>query len=348
MTVKRIYKGGFSLIELMVAMGILSVLMLMLTLVLDQVQKSWTYSESRISQFREARVAFDLMTKNLSQASLNTYWDLKDNDPPDGLVDGYFRTSELHFEVMKTAKLSSIGSQNPVGHAVFFQAPLGFSTLYPNLNNLFNGRGYFVSFGGDREFRPSFIRSPEKFRYRLMEFRPPAESNQVFEDGAEERSKQEEQQFTEWWRQGMSVGEGSFEDHLNPLAENIITLIISPRDSILQSGDDRDDTASKIAPNYIYDSNTPNNEAIEQQVPPLVRVTMIAIDEASAVRLEEGSTPPEKIHALIQEPPNDTKRYDEDILTIVNSLNENNINHKVFSSMVLLRSAKWSDSSGNL
>jgi hypothetical protein len=66
------------------------------------------------------------------------------------------------------------------------------------------------------------------------------------------------------------------------------------------------------------------------------------------VRLEEGSTPPEKIHALIQEPPNDTKRYDEDILTIVNSLNENNINHKVFSSMVLLRSAKWSESSGNL
>ncbi|MEQ1840764.1 MAG: prepilin-type N-terminal cleavage/methylation domain-containing protein, partial [Verrucomicrobiales bacterium] len=73
-------RRAFSLIELMVAMGILSILMLMMTVLLDQVQKSWRYSESRISQFREARVAFDLMTKNIGQASLNTYWDLADKD----------------------------------------------------------------------------------------------------------------------------------------------------------------------------------------------------------------------------------------------------------------------------
>ena len=63
---------AFSLIEMMVAMGILSVLMLMLTVLLDQVQQSWRYAESRISQFREARVAFDLNAKNIGQASLNT------------------------------------------------------------------------------------------------------------------------------------------------------------------------------------------------------------------------------------------------------------------------------------
>lgn len=139
MKMKILKSKGFSLIELMVAMGILSVLMLMLTMVLDQIQSSWRSAESRISQFREARVAFDLMTKNLSQASLNTYWDLKDENS-DGLVDGYFRTSELHFEVMPASKLGATGTQEPVGHAVFFQAPLGFSTEYPNLNNLFNGR----------------------------------------------------------------------------------------------------------------------------------------------------------------------------------------------------------------
>ena len=59
--------SAFSLIELLVAMGILSILMLLLTQMLEQVQKSWNYSESRISQFREARVAFDLVTKNLSR-----------------------------------------------------------------------------------------------------------------------------------------------------------------------------------------------------------------------------------------------------------------------------------------
>jgi uncharacterized protein (TIGR02599 family) len=336
---------AFSLIEMMVAMTILSVLMYMLTLVLDQVQEGWRYSESRISQFREARVSFDLITKNLGQSSLNTYWDLKD-DNKDGLVDGYFRTSELHFKVMEADELSSASKMTNVGHAVAFQGPLGFSTEYPNLNNLFNGRAYFVGFGGDKDFRPSFISSAERFRYRLMEFRPPAEANQVFEDGAEERAAGEEQEFTEWFRQGLSnVGEGDFTDHLNPLAENIVTLLISPRDSIQSSGDDRNDASSTIAPNYIYDSSDGESPNTEQQVPPLVRVTMIAIDEASAVRLENGSTVPE-YHTALATAPTRTRDYDEDIAAIVEYFDEKRINHKVFSSMVLLRSAKWSERSG--
>ena len=74
MKISRVnYKVGrpsaFSLIEMMVAMGILSVLMLMLTVLLDQVQKSWRYSESRISQFREARVAFEMMTEFMTDTS---------------------------------------------------------------------------------------------------------------------------------------------------------------------------------------------------------------------------------------------------------------------------------------
>jgi len=333
---------GFSLIELMVAMGILSVLMLMLTVLLDQVQESWTRSESRISQFREARVAFDLMTKNISQASLNTYWDLEDEDE-DGLVDRYFRTSELHFATMDASALGSAGTQTPVGQAVFFQAPLGFSSTYRNLNNLFNGRGYFVTFGGDENFRPSFVDAEQRYRFRLMEFRPPAEANQVFEDGAEERSNGETQIFTEWFKQGLSVGEGSFEFHLNPLAENIVTLVVSPRDSLTTgSGGGRNETYSTIAPDYKYDSNEPLSgaETFSQQVPPLVRVTMVAIDEASAVRLENDSQMPDIIDDQLFR---NTNRYEEDVQTLINSLNEQGINHKVFSSMVMLRSAKWSE-----
>lgn len=337
---------GFSLIELMVAMGILSVLMLMLTMVLDQVQQSWTRAESRISQFREARVAFDIMTKNLSQSSLNTYWDLLDEDK-DGLVDGYYRTSELHFEVMRASELGRNDGQEPVGHAVFFQAPLGFSIQYPNLNNLFNGRGYFVAFGSDEDFRPSFLQTANRYRYRLLEFRPPAEDNQVFADGGEERDEGRPQEFTEWFHQGMSnVGEGDFGQHLNPLAENILTLIISPRDSIVDSVEGRDETASEIAPQYLYNSNDIDSIATAQQVPPLVRVTMIAIDEASAIRVENGTSPPSEIHSLVESPLRQTENYEEDIKKIVDSLEEARISHKVFSSMVLLRSAKWSESSG--
>lgn len=340
----RAVRKGFSLIELMVAMGILSVLMLMLTVVLDQVQEAWTYSESRISQFREARLAFDLVAKNLGQASLNTYWDLKDEDE-DGLVDGYFATSELHFTVKRAEDINANSSQQPVGHAVFFQAPLGFSNEYRNLTNLFNGRGYFVAWGSDRRFRPGWVRSSERYRYRLMEFRPPAESNQVFEDGAEERSQKQPQEFTEWFKHGLSVGEGDFESHLNPLAENIITMIISPRDSLQGGSGSRDETLSDIAPNYTYDSNEPEDGVggILQQVPPLVRLTMIAIDDSTMARLGESTSPPTEIGPLVEKAPESTRNYEADIAQIVRGLDEAKISHKVFSTMVLLRSAKWSD-----
>ncbi len=339
----RLRRRGFSLIELMVAMGILSVLMLMLTVLLDQIQKSWRFSEARVSQFREARVAFDAMTKNIGQASLNTYWELRDKDN-DGIPDGYFRASELHFLSIEAPSLGASGTQTPVGKAIFFQAPLGFSNEYRNLNNLFNGRGYFVAFGGDGAFRPRFIRSGERYRFRLMEFRPPAESNQVFADGQEELKNNSRQEFTKWFKQSAGVGTGSFEEHLNPLAENILAIIVTPRDSLEVGVDSREETYSMIAPKFVYDSNDEGEGRSEfaQQVPPLVRVTMIAIDENAAVRLEQGSNMPNELGSAIQGLFENTQNYAEDVSKVAERLSELNISHKIFSSLVMLRSSKWS------
>jgi len=342
----RLSKTGapaFSLIELMVAMGILSVLMLMLTALLDAVQDSWRFSESRISQFREARVAFDVMAKNIGQASLNTYWELKDEDE-DGLFDGYYRTSELHFLATEAARLGKSATQEPVGQALFFQAPLGFSNRYRNLNNLFNGRGYFVAFGSDKRFKPSFVESEERYRYRLMEFRPPAESNQIFADGQEERAKNEPQVFTQWFKQGLSVGEGNFESHLNPLAENILTIVVSPRDSLEAGGGTREDTFSEIAPNYSFDSND-SSESFEdyaQQIPPLVRLTMVAIDENAAVRFGDGATPPAELGSAVGGAFRNTRNFSEDVARVAEALNELGVSHKIFSTLIMLRSSKWS------
>lgn len=335
---------GFSLIEMMVAMVILSVLMLMLTVLLDQVQKSWRYAESRISQFREARVAFDLMTKNIGQASLNTYWNLKDEDK-DGLFDGYFRTSELHFLTLEADEIGSSADQRPIGQGIFFQAPLGFSGQYRNLNNLFNGRGYFVAFGSDKKFKPSFVDSADRFRFRLMEFRPPAEANQIFEDGRTEREAGEPQEFTSWYKQALSgVGVGDFESHLNPIAENVLTLIVSPRESLEESATSRKDTFSRIAPAYSFDSNNSDEDfsAFSQQIPPLVRVTMVAIDEAAAVRYEKEGALPTELTAPLRGLFRRTESYSEDVQRLSEALNDLDISHKVFSSMVMLRSAKWS------
>jgi len=338
---KRAARGAFSLIELMVSMGILTALLLMMTTLLSAVQESWRTAESRIGQFREARVAFDLVSKNLSQATMNTYWDLKMNSS--NVPEKYERTSELHFITLPATQLTGSSEFTLTGQALFFQAPLGSSVKYRNLNNLFNARGYFVGYGGDKLFRPSFVKADERFRFRLLEFRPPAEENQVFQDGMEERVSGARQNFTKWFNGGGGGG-GGYREYLNPLAENIITLVVAPRDSINTDGPA--DTFSEIAPNYQFDSNNEKSSfaAFSQQVPPLVRITMIAIDEASAQILadESGAGLPPKVVDALQGRFANTKNYDKDIEAIITSLIDSNVKHKVFSTLVMLRSAKWS------
>ena len=343
-------ESAFSLIELLTAMSILSVLLLLMTTLLDQVQKSWRFGENRISQFREARVAFDLMTKNMSQATMNTYWDYQ-YDEDTGEVEKYVKRTELHFFSTESRDIEGqLGLQGQTsGHAVFFQAPLGYSVKYRNLSNLFNGRGYLVIHGSDREFRPSFVQT-ERYRYRLMEFRPPAEANQVFKDAIDELdgSKNAQQDFSDWWKQGLSIGFGDFQDHLNPLAENIILLLVTPMDSIKSSGANRYDTSSEIAPNYLFNSNEPVNEEFGQQVPPLVKVTMVAIDESTAVALavKYEDEKPDLIPATLFKQADD---YNDDIDELINHFNTLNqsdsegivYNYRIFSTVVMLRASKW-------
>jgi len=338
----RLFRRAFYLIELMVSMGILSILLLMMTAVLSKIQDSWNFSEARIGEFREARVAFDLLSKNLSQATMNTYLDLKVDK--NNVPEGYEKTSELQFLTIPAKQITGTSNFQLTGQALFFQAPLGFSTRFRNLNNLFNGRGYFVGYGDDQLFRPSFVKSAPKYRFRLIEFRPPAEANEVFEDGMEERLADQRQKFTKWFNQ--SGGIGRFQDYLNPLAENIITLVVAPRDSLSEVGQKENDTYSEIAPGYQFNSNSDKAsfDKYSQQVPPLVRVTMVAIDEAAAVRLADrsGATMPALVSdSLFQ----NTRDYQKDVLALDQSLNDQKIKHKIFSTLVMLRSAKWSTSS---
>lgn len=324
--------AGFTLAELLVSMTVLSVLLLMLTQLLTQVQNTWTYSEARISQFREARVAFDIITKNLSQATLHTYLDF-DYDS-NNQVKNYKRQSELHFITMPA---SDLGPNKPT-HAIFFQAPLGQSDRYENLDNLFNARGYYVEYGDDKLLKPSFIQSPPKYRFRLMEYLPPSEENQIYVDGDQERKSGQPAVYSDWFKHDP-------DKYSHPLAENVIALVASPREA-LEDPSDKMKTYSKIAPNYSYNSNDQNaNFALfVQQAPPLVKVTMVAIDETSAVRLEDensGASMPNLVPGGLFK---STQQYDQDIQKLKDELNNRNppINFKIFSTMVAIRSSKWS------
>ena len=132
-----------------------------------------------------------------------------------------------------------------------------------NLNNLFNARGYYVVYGSDKEFKPQFVGSEvdERYRFRLMEYRPPAEENMVYNDGDRLRRWEPNPSFTDWFRHELS-------EFSHPLAENIVALVVAPRDTVEKSTENRRDTYSRIARNYQFDSNTHQDIRFVQQLPP--------------------------------------------------------------------------------
>ena len=66
---------GFTLVELLVAMAVLALLVLCLSGITEQTGKLWRQTSARVEAFREARNAYEAMTRQISQATLNTYQD---------------------------------------------------------------------------------------------------------------------------------------------------------------------------------------------------------------------------------------------------------------------------------
>ncbi len=368
-------RRSFTLIELMVATAILSILLLLILSVLDQTQRSWGASKSRVSQFRDARVAFELISRNLSQATLNTYWDYRypnGTNIPTGIEppERYVRQSELQFLTGIASSTDLIGTRGGAdvfpGHAMFFQAPLGYSedVRYKNLGNLLCGRGYFVRFGDDSDQRPPFIDPtvvPLKYRFRLYEFRPPTENNAIYGMGLGSDGKplygppkfaegRRWYDANETWAYGGSRGVPP-KQSTRPIADNIICLIISPRKSTEDAGTAGDEPYS-IAPQYQFNSVEEVNpgmtvsagsQGIQHLLPPLVQVTMVAIDDVSAIRLadEHGTAAPGEITGFLSTHFQDVAEYDDDIGELEGLMNSLNINYRIFSATVAIRASKW-------
>src|SRR2546426_5902 len=63
---------GFTLLELMASMAILGLMTVMLFAAFNQASKAWLQGENRVESFQQARAALDFMSKELSQAIVNT------------------------------------------------------------------------------------------------------------------------------------------------------------------------------------------------------------------------------------------------------------------------------------
>jgi uncharacterized protein (TIGR02599 family) len=217
-----------------------------------------------------------------------------------------------------------------------------------------NAWGYFVELNDDSAERPPFLSSgsspwPVRTRFRLMELMQPSEKLTTYQMTSGSASA-----GFNWFRTAVNPpNPGGGSTHV--LAENVVALIILPllsaQDQAALGG------SAQLAPDYSYDSTQsvadPNLNP-KNQLPPVVQVTMVAIDEQTATRL---SVPPGGVDFFnVAGKFQDAAKFDADLAldvtrggnaTLENKLVELRANYRVFTTSVPLRAAKWSRAQSN-
>lgn len=351
MKAKSAPAAGFTLVELLVGCALLITLLLILTGIVNQTTNTWRFTTTKVEEFRSSRTAFESLTRRLSQATLNTYWDYQYTGS--GLTQTpskYIRQSDLKFYAGSMETIT--GSPTPIRpcHSIFFQAPLGFTdkTDYSGLGNLLNTWGYYLEFNTDAPFRPDLINGlnpplPDRYRFRLMELMQPSNDLNVYHVLPGKPF--------DWVNSPLNVVKPNRATH--PLAENVVALVILPR---LSEGEKAASgtiyPASALAPKYVYDSTATSTATDPEldpknQLPPLVQVTLVAIDEPSAARLANGTQPPDlgttgATPLFNTKTNNSASQYAADLQTLETTLSTKRVNYRVFTTTVSIRAAKWS------
>lgn len=326
------FPRGFTLVELLVATVILAFILVIIFSIISQTGSLWKSTSSKITAFQNARAAFEAVTRNLSQATLNHYSDYYDsnwkrtspaatNAPP----AHYGRYSELEYVSGPAATLfPSVGGK--VSHAAFFQAPLGKTddtNLVIESPNMLNALGYFVEFGGSSQYDqiPKFLQGTtgaDRKSFRLIEWIQPAEKLEIYD-----KTHLASQPWA-WFINPVTTGE-----YCRVMADNVVALIILPK---------WESNNQPPAGTYFHDSSTTNYIADRSHLlPPLLQVTLVAIDEDSAQRLRaaHGDSQPSLIPAGAFQ---NMQNYDSDLQALENVLNGANggprLNYRIFSTTV--------------
>lgn len=386
-------RGAFTIVELLAATAVFIGLMLMLVTATNQTGDMWRRSSAKIEQFQQARRGFESMTRRLSQATLNTYWDYDYDVDTNGNPDrtrppkGYVRQSELRFRSGYMSKLiaTNDGGVRPT-HGVFFQAPLGMveddvvtkvdpAKTHRPLYGLLNTWGYFVQVDDDAQIVPDFLKGtiPPRVRSRLMELMEPSETfkmdnpSQVVEIDAngnkiikKSDKNWDDPAYLDWFATPVKA-----RTHVRVLAENVLALVIHPRltqqDEVARANANKKDI---LSPLYDYDSKRFSNQKgadtaattrapdsdlnPKNQLPPVVLVTMVAIDEASARRLDV-LMPGDRSYGLgLDKLFLDARKLETpeegDLAKLEEKLIAMKLTYRIFSSNVGIRGAKWSRS----
>lgn len=317
---------GFTLMEMLVSMVVLIMIMIVTFSVLSQTSKLWQSSSGRLNSFDAATAGFDLLTRQISQATLNTYWDYDKDANGNYIYDKYVRASDLHFllgsgtAMVQTAP-GFMGTATT--QAIFFQAPLGYTATrgqtpdYSPLVGILNTVGFYVAYTSQTNL-PSFLNIVPTQRFRLYEFLEPGEQLRVYDPLSSNPQ--------DWFQANLGTAS-------RKIADNVIGLILRARYPNSTSSSGYTDT-------YLYDSQDTSNTLTLNQLPPIILVTMIVINEDSAKRLGTA-------YQNIGQPAGtftDATLYPTDLQNWENLLSNftPKLTYHVYSAEIAIRGAKWS------
>ena len=322
-------RPGFTLLEMMVAMAVTSIIVVVLLALLQSTATTWQRNTDSSKSYASARAAFESMSRTISESTLNTYADYYDaarSNRASGSLTFvpavYGRKSDLHFVTGNAL----VNSQQ--GGSVFFTAPFDYDTnaTPPATGGQLNGIGYFVRFSADSTV-PAFVTNNPP-RYRLFQFLQPTTSLKVMN--------------TNFPGNAWFTGDVNASSNCYPLAANIVAFAVLPKLS------ERENTnLNSLTTNFSYDSRMAWSAGTQptnmHQLPPVVRVVMVTLDETSAARIQGASAP--GIAELGYDPSTvfDTAANLETSLeTIAVKLSEKNLKFRVFRADIPIRAAKWS------
>lgn len=314
---RRAREVGFTLIEVLVASVVLVIMLGLVTAIVGQTGQVWRRSTTRLEVFKGARNAFNNLNRLVSQATLNTYWDYDDPNAP----KHYMRRSELHF-CTGTAQDVVADSTRYFGQGIFFQAPVNIgATGYRGVEGLLSACGFYVAYGSNADWIPEHVKNvnPPTERFRLFQWMQPTETLSVY-----------------------SVANAGWIDPRTatgayPVADNVIALIIWPAE---EGG------GVTSLNSYHYDTreqaSTIPQPMNANQLPPLLQVTMVAMDEASAARLGSNlkSTIEGALDGLFESDPG--TKFEADLAMLEARLGTARVDYRVFHASIPMKEAKWS------
>ncbi len=250
-------RNGFSLIELLTAMTVLGVLMLALSQIVSGAFTTWMRGRSHIDKFQQARAAMQTLQDTLSQAVLSPHLEYQYDPAALTIPVAYRAESELRFRTGEAANLFIAPPDLRLeGQGVLFAAALGRDTSGQRQGPraALNTCGFFTGYGSDDRWLPGSAitagLAPRR-RHRLFLVCQPVSEFPVYGEFYDPQAPAPAKPA-------------------HPVAENIALLLLLPM---------RDETT--LAGGEPYDSAQHQHE-----LPSLLRVIMLALDERSAQRLE--------------------------------------------------------------